>query len=790
MRDPSNILWPERVLSRVRSLVEQGWWLILGLLLGTTVFFAAALPRLDINANTDAFLEEESSGVSTYYEAREEWGTDEFAVLCVTADDWFTEEGVARLLAIETDLRAVAFVSSTMSILDVPLLRQEPGEKPTLAYLFTGMKSLRTEGIDLSAAAQEHGGHELTVGNLISSDGRSLNILAYLDWSKVDGKVIPPINERRTGLVHGVREVAAKWDGRLDEPVRLSGIPIIQITLFENMRHDLIVFGVVSVVLFAGAFFFVYRRLRFVVLPLACCLLPPIGILGGMAYFGIPVGFVTANMPLLLFVLLLPYSVYFIERYRERRAQIPDEDGLASTLGALQRIAVPCLFSCATTMAGFGALGASKIIPIRDFGRSMTLGVAVGLVVFFVFMAVASRCLRGLEVGAGTPAGENRRVPRLVGVLARLSLARPGLVVACSGVLLVGSVAGMLRMSAESKITSYFWPNSAVYQGLEFIDQTMGGTTWLEVIFRAEEGGYFKSAEGLRAVETVEAYFEGVPETGNIMSLVRLRDEMRKTFRPEWFPGLSDSALLRAMSIASSDLVRQTTNREFTNTRLTVRIKETAPGLNRQDILDGLQRHLDQHGAVLAGIEIEVTGVFPVYNELLQQLMVGQKESIAVVVGAVLVMLLILFRSPVLAVLVLIPQVLPAAVVLGLMGWMGLPLDLVTVMIASIAIGVGIDAAIQYTMRFRRELEASGDRRLALQRTHATTGRAIWIATTIIIAGFSILVLSDFFPSVWFGLFTALAMLISQLATLTVLPSLFLLTGYPRGALAVRGRGR
>lgn len=764
----------------VRSVVERGWWLVLLLLLGSTVFFALALPRLNINSNTDAFLEEESVEVSTYYETREEWGTDEFAVLCVTAENWFTPEGMARLQEIEADLEAVEFVDGTMSILDVPLLRQHPEEKPKLSFLFGGMKSLRDEKVDLALAAKEHATHELTVGNLISADGRSLNILAYLDWSKVDGKVIPPINVRRDSLVKGVREVAEKWNGKLDEPVRMSGIPIIQITLFENMRHDLIVFGVASLLLFTAAFALVYRKIRFVVLPLVCCLLPPVGILGGMAWFGIPVGFVTANMPLLLFVLLLPYSVYFIERYQERRANHPEEDGLASTLGALRRIAVPCLFSCATTLAGFGALGASKIIPIRDFGMSMTWGIAIGFVVFFLFVAAASRKLPGLVVERDAVV-DRRRMPWLVGLFARVSLARPGLVVLVSFVILAVSVAGAVRMSAESKITSYFWPHSEVYQGLEFIDQTMGGTTWLEVVLSSKKGGYFKTEEGLEALETVEAYFEEVPETGNIMSLVRLRNEMRKTFRPEWFPELSDSALMRMISIGASDLVRQTTNREFTNTRITVRIKETAPGLNRKRVLDGLQTHLAKHAAELEGVEVEITGVFRVYADMLQQLMVGQKESIVVVVGAVFVMLLILFRSPVLALLVLLPQALPAAVVLGVMGWSGIPLDLVTVMIASIAIGVGIDAAIQYAMRFRLEVERTGDARVALERAHATIGRAIWIATSIIIAGFSILVLSEFFPSVWFGLFTALAMLISQLATLTMLPSLFLLTGWPRG---------
>ena len=744
------------------------------MLLGATVFFGAWIPRLDINANTDAFLEEDSPGVSAYYETREEWGTDEFAVFCVTSDDWFSEAGVRRLKEIEVDLRQVPHVGATMSILDVPLLRQDPDKKPSLLSFAAGLKTLRSTDVDLATAAKELASHELTVGNLISADGKSLNILAYLDWSKnADGQLVPPIEVRRTGLVAGVRKVRDKWNRILSDPVRLSGIPIIQITLYENMRHDLIVFGVASLLIFSLAFFVVYRRVRFVVLPIACCLLPPVGLLGAMAYFGVPIGFVTSNMPVLLFVLMLPYSVYFIERYRERRACHPGEDGLAGTLAALKAIASPCLYSCTTTLAGFGALATSRIIPIGDFGKIMTIGISIGFPVVFLFIAAASRHLPGLAVRKGRQSYQDSR--GLVRVLESIALARPGLVVAVGALILAASLAGALRMSAETKFTSYFWPDSEAYQGLEFIDQQMGGTTWIEIILTAREKGYFRTKAGLQTIDTVQAYFDTVPETGNILSLTKLRDEMRKTFRPEWFPKLSDSSLLRLTNLAASDLVRQTTSADFSSSRATIRIMETAPGLNRSRILDGLRQYLKDHDEAFEHLGVEITGVFPVYTEMINQLLVGQKESIAIVGLAVYLMLLVLFRSPTFSLLVLVSQVVPATVILGIIGWAGIPLDLVTMMIASIALGVGIDASIQYAIRFRTELAACGDRRTALRRAHATIGRAIWISTSIIIAGFAILVLSDFFPSVWFGLFTALAMLISQLATLTLLPSLFLL---------------
>ena len=753
--------------------------MILVLLLGTGAYLACFLPQVEINANTDAFMEEESEEVTTYYETRAEWGTDEFAIVCVTADDWFTPAGRARLQEIVADIEAAPFVASTMSVFDVPLLRQDPDRKPRLLKLKEHMTNLGSANVDLGRARDELRNHELARGNLISADGRSINILAYLDWSREADVLVPPINVRREKMIAGVRELSAKWTARLSEPVRISGLPLIQRTLVENIRHDLIVFGVAALVLFSLALLVVYRDLRFVVIPVLCCLLPAVGMLGAMSRLEIPVALVTSNMPVLLFVLMLPYNVYFIERYRERRALYEEESSFASTLGALRTIALPCFFSCATTLAGFVALSTSKIIPIRDFGETMTVGMTVGFCVVFLFLPAAMHPVHGIMHRARHKASY-RPSSGLVRLFEKATLGRPGWVVLVALLVLAVAIGGARRITAESKFTSYFWPDSEIYQGLEFIDQEVGGTTWIEVVLSSEKEGFFKTKEGLRAIETVEDYFADMPELGNILSLVSLRDEMRKTFRKEWFPLVTDSTLLTLINLAEPELVSKSTNGEFTSTRITIRMKETAPTLHRNRVLDGLEQHLAAHAEVFANIEEETTGVFQVYADMLSQLWEGLKQSIVVVPLAVYLMLVLLFRSPVLALVVLIPQALPATVLLGIMGWAGIPLDIVTVMIASIAIGVGIDAAIQYTMRFRDELKTTGDHREAIRRSHATIGRAIWNATSIIVAGFAILALSRFFPTFWFGIFTAAAMLLSQLATLTVLPSLFLLTGYPK----------
>ena len=498
-------------------------------------------------------MDDEDPGLETYYETRGDWGWDEYATVCLTADDWFTPAGVARIRAIERDFLAIESVTSTMSVLDVPLLRQQPDVKPELLELNDQATSLREDGVDLAAAREELRSHELVQGNLISADARSLNVLVYLSFQMVDGKVEKSIVQLRREMVAGVREVAAKWQPDLAEPVRLSGIPLINITMFENIQHDLVVFGIASLAIFTLAFGLVYRRWRFVLMPMICCLLAPVVMLGALAYKDIPVALVTSNMPVLLFVLMLPYNVYFIERYRERRSRHPEESGMDSSMEALRMIAIPCLFSCATTLAGFVALSTSRIIPIRDFGKMMTIGMVVGFCIVFLFIPALSSRLKALRVERRGDGIEPRRSRGLVKLLERVTLARPAAVLLVSLFVLAVSVFGVSKLTAESKFTSYFWPGSEVYEGLEFIDQNMGGTTWIEVILTSEDEGYFSRKPGLEALALAESYFEALPETGNILSLTKVRDEMRKTLRKEWFPLLPDSMLLKLGRIAGPD---------------------------------------------------------------------------------------------------------------------------------------------------------------------------------------------------------------------------------------------
>ncbi len=750
-----------------QALIEKNAWLIVVVSVVLAVAGCLQLGRLGVDFRTTTLLDQKDKELGTYEAARQSWGSDEFALVCVTGEDWVTPGGVARLQEILADIKQVPHVGGTMSILDVPLLRQKPGEKLNILTLMAGLKRLGdAEGIDLVTARQELLSHELATNNLISADGRTLDLLVFLTKDEAgDGDVQGQWKE----MVAGLRGVVEKWSPKLPERVRLSGTPFVYTVLIELVNHDLRVFGLAAAALFTAGLFLIYRKARFVIISLLVSVVPVLLVVGAMAAFGVKMTVITSNLPLLLFVLVLPYTVYATERYLERRATTPEESQATSLVEGMSSLFVPCLFSTLTTMAGFGAFATSGIIPVRMFGLMMTIGSAVGLVVVFILWPAAMRPLRALETG---PAGRNGGKMGLAGRLGELALGWPRAVVAGSAVLLALAVAGALRITAENKLTDYFWPKSEVTRGLEFIDAKLGGTSPLEVMLTSDQDGFFRTADGLAAVAAAEKYFTTVPETGSVRSLTTVVKELKKSFG-DAFAG---PQLISLVGGAAPELVAEVVSTDGREARILTRMKETAPTLNRKKIVEGLETHLAAQPE-LKGLHIATTGLFVLYKNMLQSLIESQKETLWFVVGTIFLMLLVLFRSLRVALLVLLPQTLPAAVMLGVMGWARIPLDLVTVMIAAIALGVGVDSAIQYTMRFREEFAIDGDVAAAIRRSHATVGRAIWIATTVIVAGFAVLLASEFFPSVWFGLFTGLAMLMSQFSALITLPALFVVWG-------------
>ncbi|MDQ7780475.1 MAG: MMPL family transporter, partial [Planctomycetota bacterium] len=339
---------------------------------------------------------------------------------------------------------------------------------------------------------------------------------------------------------------------------------------------------------------------------------------------------------------------------------------------------------------------------------------------------------------------------------------------------LLASIGGMMRLGTETMFIDYFSKDTEIYRGLDFIDRNMGGTISLEVILEGPEPGYYTKKKNLAKLAAIQSYFDSRPEIGKVLSIHNIIAEVDKTKGKKKSLGLSPEQLLKLLP---QDMVSSYISPDFSKARVFVRVKETSPGLNRNKLIADIKGFLQDRAGLDPALEkSHVTGIFVLYTNMLNSLMTSQLSTFSLVFVAIFMMLAILFMSLRLGFLGTIPNALAICIVLGIMGWAGIPLDMATVMIASVTMGIAVDGSIHYIHRFKSELRAArGDFVQAMYLTHATIGRAILFTSFCIVAGFWVLGLSSFKPTSYFGIFTGIAMLAALLANLTLLPACILI---------------
>jgi len=640
----------------------------------------------------------------------------------------------------------------------------------------------------------------------------------------------PQAAARQAALVAAVRDIVDQY--RSSATVHLAGVPMIADDMLRFVRSDLERFslGVLGLLVATLAYFF--RTLRWVVLPLANAALTTGLMVGLLGAVGWPITVISSNFASLLIIISMSLAIHLIVRFRELEVAEPSQSVPERLEATLRSKFWPCFFTAVTTMVAFGSLVTSGIVPVVDFGWMMTVGVALALGVTFVFFPLAVTVLPAGGTGA-TP-----RTPAFVELLGRATARHPLALVLASGLLALGAAGGIARLDVENSFLDYFAEDTEIYQGMSYVDRKLGGTTPLDVLidfpslppaqddpfaapasdpfgdpfsdpaadpfgdpfgdpFRdpfAEPSG--ASAEGpslgatpsarsfdrywvtparVALVEQAEAFLNAQPETGKVLSLGTLH-ALAKDFndgRP--LDGAELTLVLGAIPEAFKDtLLTPYVDTEASQVRLAVRMLESDRGLRRNAFLERIQEDLpDALG--IAPERVTLSGMTVLMNNMLQSLFDSQRNTLLAVCLGILLTFALLFRSLSLGLLALLPNVLAAALVLGLMGWIGLPLDLMTITIAAIVIGIGVDDTIHYIHRYREEVARDGDGRAALLRSHRSIGHAIFFTSVTVMAGFSILGLSNFNPTVYFGLLTALSMALALLANLTLLPALLLL---------------
>lgn len=790
----------------------------------------AFAPRFQLDASSETLVMEHDEAVRYYRIIRARYESDDFLVVTYTPHDGlFTEPALARLERLRDALLEVEQVDSVTTLLDVPLI---DGLDASLTDLPTDPEQLNCNGPDRAQDCQRALASDLYRNLLVSPDGATTGIQVNLrqepefrallrerdqlrirrqsaGLDEAGQRRIAALDRQIAELREAVRdreaaaiaEVRAVLDDfRAQARIHLGGVPMIAVDSIAFIRADLVNFGAAVGAFIVLILLLAFRRWYWVVLPVVTCAATVVAMVGLLGLLGWPVTVVSSNFVSLLLILNLALVVHLIVRYLELHELHPDRDQAALVRDTVLSKFTPCLYTALTTMVAFGSLLVSGIRPVIDFGWMMVIGLGIAFLLSFTFFPAALLLLK-----KGRPVALRNVTGAITGALARGVTARPATTLLIAALLAVAGVSGTLQLSIENRFIDYFKKSTEIYQGMRLIDEQLGGTTPLDVIIDAppdtagDEAGeddeftdefepldefdtgadagiastsYWLNSARLPEVRAIHEYLESLPGTGKVLSIATAMDMFGalepRVLREDFFLSVF---YRRLPEIVKTVLFDPYLSEDGQQLRFSIRVYESAPDLRRNEMLQEIHHHIAEEMGYGAE-QVQLTGMMVLYNNMLQGLFRSQILTLGVVFGAIMLMFLVLFRSWRFSALGILPNLLSAAMVLGLMGWARIPLDLMTVTIAAITIGIGVDNTIHYVHRYREELEVDGDAWAAVARCHGSIGRALYYTSVTIVLGFSVLALSAFIPTIYFGLLTGLAMTAALLANMTLLPVL------------------
>ena len=804
------------------SLVFTKPYLVIAILLLLVGFFGWQTQNFRLDASADSLLLEDDPDLEFSREISVRYGTREAVTVAYTpSGDLFSRAELNKLGALREELLAIERVYSVDSILNVPIF-----EDTALTGISEDYLTLADQDIDLVSAREDVTNSPVFRNAVISPDGKTAGMLVSFAIDETARDLIARRTELRNKArseelsvdeanelaqvesdyaAHSVlasdrqHEIIALVRATLERyrdgaQIYLGGAPMIADDLVTFVRGDLSSFSFAVVLLIIFALGLIFRKLRWVAMPLACCAVAGIIMVGMLGLMDWRVTVVSSNFISLLLIITISLTVHLTVRYRELRAtrHYSNHDKLLrhSVLSMFR----PCLYTALTTAVAFGSLIVSGILPIITFGWMMMMGVATALIVAFtLFPAILSIIKKD-----DSSLSSNLRL-NLTSVLADITAKLDSKILYIYlGVALISGI-GLSQIRVENSFIDYFRESTEIYQGMSLFDEKLGGTLSFDVVINLPveeddfDGGfddgfdddfgfgddensnndaYWFTAPKMDQVKAIHQYLDNDPQTGKVLSFGAVIELAEKLNGDQPIDGLLWALLYNRIPETLKDTVLNPfISIDGNQLRFNVRVIESAENLNRNELLQRIEAGIESEFG-FADEDVRLTGILVMYNNVLQSLFQSQILTLGVVMLAIMLMFLVLFRSFMIALICIIPNAIAAAFVLGIMGWLGIPLDIMTITIASISVGIGVDNTIHYMHRFKREFPRIGNYRDTMYFCHNSIGRAMYFTSMTIVAGFSILALSNFIPTIVFGLLTSLAMLVALVGSLTLLPQL------------------
>ena len=754
--------------------------------------------RLD--ASSETLLIEGDPDLAYLKEVTERYGSKDFLILTYTPNEGMvSDNSINNLLSLKYKIQSLNWVHSVITLLDVPLLSNS--DTP-LQERLESFKTLKDEGVDKDRGFKEILNSPVFRNFVISENGNTSGIIVNIK----ENKKLENIENLSKGEIEAYKDKIKKQNHENILEIRqvilsygdvgkiyLGGIPMIADDMMTFIKSDIVIFGLGVLLFIIATLWFVFRKLIWIIVPISSCLFSVIIMMGLLGILGWKVTVISSNFIALMLILTMAMNIHMSTRFLQLRKDFPAKNNFEIISLTTNKMFWPIIYTVFTTVFAFLSLIFSEIKPIIDFGWMMTFGLITSFIITFTLLPTLLNFVPIKDISI-----KKEQESKITTFLGSVSLNNKNSIFGITGIVIILSILGISKLEVENSFINYFNKDTEIYKGMKLIDEELGGTTPLEVILKfpvvenketsteddefedwddeedENDEKYWFTKDKIDKISSVHNYLDSLPQIGKVLSFSSIIDVATQLNNNKPLGTLEMGVLYSKIPESiKTEIIDPYLSIKDNEARISLRIIDSQENLRRNDLINKINFDL-KNKLGLEESEYKLTGVLILFNNLLQSLFKSQILTLGLVMIGIFSMFIILFRNIKLSLIGVVPNFIAAFFILGIIGLLGIPLDMMTITIAAITIGIAVDNSIHYIYRFKEEFSKIKDYSKTLKKCHSTVGIAILNTSITIVFGFSILVFSKFIPTIYFGVFTGIAMLLAMISVLTLLPTLIL----------------
>ena len=810
----------EFISSIYKKILKQPKLILIFLLILLSLSFYQG-KKFQLDASADTLLVENDPDLNYLRSVNERYASEDFFVVTYSPKQLLNKSNIKEFKKFVDEINNFKWVSKTISVLNSPLF--ESSDKPLIEKI-KDIEYITSKNVDFNRALKELKNSPVYKKLIINDDASVFGIVVYikdnqeyLSALKVNKnflekkqknqltsedriqlkkhsiyleKLKKQRNKEYEDYNAEIRSHISKYKSQAS--INLSGIPMIVEDLINYVKKDIVIFGSGVFIFMLITLWIIFRDIKWVIFPLLSCLISIALMIGTLGYLNWKVTVISSNFISIMLVLTMEINIHYIQRYKQFQDLYPKKKETELTQLTADGIFQSILYGVFITIIGFLSFIFCDIRPVIDFGYMMSVGLIISMLVTMILLP--SLIIQFKPKIAKQDKSKNSKFFRN---LADFAINKKLLIIFSSTAILLASFYGSSKITVENSFINYFNKDTEIYKGMKLIDEKLGGTTPLEIIVKFKDSSskkdsgddFFETSSSdefkdsywftnfrTGTITNIHQYLESLPEIGKVLSFYSVI-QMGEKINDNKKLGSLEMAILysKLPDDIKKNIVSPYISIENSEARFSVRVVDSNPNLNRKELLNKIQKHLEEN-IKLSKDDFKITGVFVLFNNQLQSLYKSQIQTLSFSYFGILIALFILFRSWMLSLIASAPDMVASMLILGSLGFLKIPLDMMTITIATIVMGIGTRAGIYYINRFKSEFAIHKDYKKTIRACHETVGKSIVIAALTIIFGFSILVLSNFNPTINFGILIGIAIFAALILSLTIMPLLLLIT--------------